>query len=512
MTSPSQSSRRQALMNLAKLSAGISLLSFSGTAALAQDPADNPVDCTPPAPTGPATPFIPGKIAVLPRKSAFSLSTQEIASLTLAFQKLRALTVSEPNNPLGWLLQSYVHCWYCGGGSDGTAGEEIHGSWWFLPWHRCYLYFLERTLSKLASDPNLRLPYWDWSTQSKATQTLPGIYNNSASSLYDALRGVTTGVIPSDFVGPKAMQIVLTASDFTLFGGTNSAISSPQPGALEKIPHNTVHIWTGTDLDTAPNYGSNMGILATAARDPVFFCHHANVDRMWPSWMANDTSHTNPTDTNWLNHSWNFYDENGVWTSIKVSDVVDSSNLGYVYDSLASVPESAKKVTQSKAAVGAAVAAPAPLIAALKRVRILKNDPVTHQVVLPRVHKNSLTALAGGAGKNYLLSINDVITPPDQSILSKVYVNYANANVATTTEVPNYIGMISSVAKVRKGDRHAGHNHGSQRYVFEINPELAGILARDNVVKITIVPMSSRGEKPKTMEFSYGEISLQQIK
>lgn len=66
MTSKSKLSCREALMNLAKLSAGFSLISLFGTAAMAQTPADYPVDCTPPAPTGQATPFVPGKTAALP--------------------------------------------------------------------------------------------------------------------------------------------------------------------------------------------------------------------------------------------------------------------------------------------------------------------------------------------------------------------------------------------------------------------------------------------------------------
>lgn len=510
MTSKSKVSRREALINLAKISAGFSLLGLFKSTALGQTPADYPTDCAPPAPKGAATPFVPGKIAVLHRKSAFQLNAEEIASLTLGFQKLRDMTISDPSNPLGWLLQSYVHCWYCGGGTDGKAGEEIHGSWWFLPWHRCYLYFLERTLSKLANDPNLRLPYWDWSTQSKATQTLPGIYDNSNSSLYDALRGASTGdVIPPDFVGPRAMSIVLNSSDFSMFGGVDATKNGGQAGQLERIPHNNVHNWTGTDGNTAPNYGSDMGVLATAARDPIFFCHHANVDRMWPSWLAVSSGHTNPTDSSWLNHSWTFYDENGVWTSIKVSDVVDSRNLGYDYDSLATVPtKSSKKVSQAIATSPI----PEPLIAAPKQVRTLKNDPVTHQVALPQIHKTSLMALSAGTGTRYLLVIDGVVIAPDRSVSAKVYVNYPKADATTTTEIPNFVGLISSVAKVRKGADHAGQDHKPQRQVFEIDPELAAIIAHDNEVKITIVPIDSHSKKPKTMEFNYGEISIQPLK
>ncbi len=41
-------------------------------------------------------------------------------------------------------------------------------------------------------------------------------------------------------------------------------------------------------------------ILGIAGLDPIFYLHHANIDRMWAVWNANPTD-TNPTDPNWLN-------------------------------------------------------------------------------------------------------------------------------------------------------------------------------------------------------------------
>ncbi|CAM6112438.1 unnamed protein product [Calypogeia fissa] len=48
-------------------------------------------------------------------------------------------------------------------------------------------------------------------------------------------------------------------------------------GSLESSVHATVHFWTGTD----PPSMDDMGQLAHSARDPVFFAHHSNIDRMW---------------------------------------------------------------------------------------------------------------------------------------------------------------------------------------------------------------------------------------
>ncbi|QNM95010.1 tyrosinase family protein [Chitinimonas koreensis] len=505
--------RREILRQMIALGAMPGLAALPVLPALADDaPPDYPEDCTPPTPTGPAVPFVPGRLPVLPRRSINSLGEAELRTLTLAFARLRELTVKQPDNPLGWLRQSYVHCWYCGGGTDGQAGPEIHGSWWFLPWHRCYLYFLERILARLAGAPELRLPYWDWSTQSEQTQTLPLAYSRKfamrrPNALYNTRRGVTYGdQIPKAFVGPKAISLVLDAPSFGQFGGMDPdvhlTLGQSASGLLERIPHNNVHNWTGTPGDSV-NQGCDMGVLATAARDPVFFAHHANVDRMWPSWLALGGGHDNPTDERWLDHAWNFYDENGTWTSIKVRDVVETAAIGYVYDSLA-VPTQSSPVFYSPERPPRTVPAEALSVLSSAAPRALSAAPTTHVAALPQAHRDALAALAGG--QRYLLTFEGVRIPAHVGVAVKVYVNLPKANAATSTELPNYVGLISSVAKVRKGEPHGEHK--PERMTFVINVELARKIAADGTLQVTLVPITPRGRQPASVELSYETITL----
>ena len=67
-----------------------------------------------------------------------------------------------PTIPIVCVPPGAVHCWYCSGALDGLSGIEIHGGWWFLAWHRAYLYFHEQILGTLIGDPTFALPYWDW--------------------------------------------------------------------------------------------------------------------------------------------------------------------------------------------------------------------------------------------------------------------------------------------------------------------------------------------------------------
>jgi tyrosinase len=59
---------------------------------------------------------------------------------------------------------------------------------------------------------------------------------------------------------------------------------------MEANPHARAHQWIGGD----------MGKIALAVRDPLFFMLHSNVDRLWAEWQGanNDRSDPNPTSTN----------------------------------------------------------------------------------------------------------------------------------------------------------------------------------------------------------------------
>lgn len=142
--------------------------------------------CAPPA-GGPPVNFVPiPGLANIQRKAISTMTAAEVTRLRLAYKRLRDLTASAPADPRGHMQQANVHCWQCGG-----AGFDIHQSWSFLPWHRCYLYFHERILCKLLNDNSFRLPFWDWDTI--AGRVVPTIY-----------RPATVGPPPTHFSTPSA--------------------------------------------------------------------------------------------------------------------------------------------------------------------------------------------------------------------------------------------------------------------------------------------------------------------
>jgi hypothetical protein len=190
-----------------------------------------PVECVPPVPFGQAAGFGDAGGPVRVRKSVFELDANEISRLKAAYAALLKLTRN--NDPRSWYAQGAVHCWYCSGAVDGLNGMEIHGSWWFLAWHRAYLHFHERILGSLIEDPTFALPYWDWDSCHDDPKDMTGrnrfpgeVYGFPTDQAINPLSDTTRAAgpndrIPTGVVGPTAMKPILNAQSFADFGGSS---------------------------------------------------------------------------------------------------------------------------------------------------------------------------------------------------------------------------------------------------------------------------------------------------
>ncbi|XP_062226818.1 polyphenol oxidase, chloroplastic-like isoform X2 [Phragmites australis] len=247
------------------------------------------------------------------------------------YEKAVALMKKLPDDdPRSFVQQARVHCAYCNGAYDqvGFPGLEIqvHNCWFFFPWHRLYTYFHERILGKLIGDDSFALPFWNW--DAPGGMTLPAIYANKSSPLYDERRSPahqppslldldfsdTDPNMPRDQQTDQNLkfmyrQMVSSAKKRELFlGQPYRTGDAPDPGAgsLENVPHGPLHGWVGDPRQ--PN-GEDMGNFYSAGRDPVFFALHSNIDRLWHVWRGLSPSNTDFTDPDWLDASFLFYDE-----------------------------------------------------------------------------------------------------------------------------------------------------------------------------------------------------------
>lgn len=266
---------------------------------------------------------------------------QDISRLTSAqIETLRrgvaTMMARSANDPRSWSYQTNIH------GTASPAALPLnscqHGSYFFLAWHRMYLYHFERILRQASGDPNFALPYWNYTHPTQRALPLP--YRQPADStinpLYVSARQMNDGsLLPESAV---SIATAFAATNFSSptgsgqsFGGQRLSQPSHEaspPGLLERTPHNTIHVLVGGSTGW-------MASVATAARDPIFWLHHANVDRLWKRWLDQGGGRSNPppSDTVWRRTPFTFINENGQQVVLTGEQILNTvTQLGYRYD------------------------------------------------------------------------------------------------------------------------------------------------------------------------------------
>lgn len=294
------------------------------------------------------------------RKSFYDLNDEELRNLCRAIGYMRSELPLE--HPLQWDNYARIHALHCT--EPSASHPPVHWSWHFLPWHKGYLFFLERILASILTTvykidgSKFALPYWDWishkgmpNTKTRMSAGIPSPFfgydilqenmvtidnlgfDNSA--LFDGNRGPTISKSAMDpaneltqdskdhvnetlnYMSPRYI-ISMLAVPFDQFGGKSVVDRKTGQGLLEQGPHNNGHDWIGTRI------GKNrtMGTLRSAAADPMFYMHHANIDRIW-------TFYTLPQpDPNgeYGKQTYDFYDVDGSLVRMSVKDIVTSIN------------------------------------------------------------------------------------------------------------------------------------------------------------------------------------------
>jgi len=180
--------------------------------------------------------------------------------------------------------------------------SAIHRSPAFLPWHRRFIWDFESELQRVSGNPELGLPYWNWSeggaNASMWDDNLLGGDGHPVTQVVNngPFRGGEWTVVNSGGqpAGPltrafgraswatslptlQQIQQVLSITPYDAANwnaNVNQSFRNQIEGFRGPNLHNRGHGWVGGSM-----------LPMTSPNDPVFFMHHCMVDKLWYEWQ-----------------------------------------------------------------------------------------------------------------------------------------------------------------------------------------------------------------------------------
>lgn len=348
---------------------GAGVIGMASTASSAVKPVEGKINkpielCDPNA-----KPFVFGKEPNRVRKSFYDLTDGEVRNLCKAIGYMKgSIPIGDPTQ---WQSYANIHMKHCTA-SDATH-PQVHWGWHFLPWHRGYIFFLERILANILTTKlnidgtKFAYPFWDWCAHQEIPNTkerearglasplfgydltqenmvkqdnlgfdnLALFEGNRAPTIQKSKMSPDNEVSPDskahiqeckNYMSPEYINLVLT-TPWEQFGGKPVTDRATGQGLMEAGPHNDGHDWVGM------RYGSNrcMGTLRYAAEDPIFFMHHGNIDRVF-------SLYKNPMpdlDGPWGQQTYTFTDIDGSPVTVTIKDIMTkmTSTISYAVPS-----------------------------------------------------------------------------------------------------------------------------------------------------------------------------------
>jgi tyrosinase len=78
--------------------------------------------------------------------------------------------------------------------------------------------------------------------------------------------------------------------------------------------------------------GGDMASGGAPVNDPVFFLHHANVDRLWAEWQAANIAAGRATDVGNSEYPEMWRGKLFIFEDVRADEMFDHLGLGYGYD------------------------------------------------------------------------------------------------------------------------------------------------------------------------------------
>lgn len=207
-----------------------------------------------------------------------------------------------------WAAQVAVH---------GDMRNRQHTSWRFLPWHRVLLARFEAAVAQVSGKADFALPYWDW-----GRDPFPRLF------LEDPVFRLRNRTAPRNLVMDSGWFTAKLDDPFATYFGAPREGEEPDDitpryvaGSAEWSGHNLAHGYIGGDMND----------LQRAPNDPIFWLHHANIDRCWTLWRRRNPYEAYPQT--WRDEVLaGFVDARGAPAPATTAGAtIETLDFGYVY-------------------------------------------------------------------------------------------------------------------------------------------------------------------------------------
>ena len=144
---------------------------------------------------------------VRPSVKGMTANSQTIKSYIAGIKAMQALPSTDGRN---WIYWANIHGISSVPNPPPTAWATCqHGSYYFVSWHRMYIYWFEKIIRHLSKDDSFALPYWDYSDPDQ--RSLPLMFRDpktASNVLYIAQRNTALGhkVNDGDPLPPSAVN------------------------------------------------------------------------------------------------------------------------------------------------------------------------------------------------------------------------------------------------------------------------------------------------------------------
>ncbi len=401
------------------------------------------------------------------RRDIWSLAPDDpiVTGYAAAIELMRERPLRDPTS---WTHQAAIHG-FDGASPPALSDECRHQGWYFLPWHRMYLYYFEQIVRaaviETGGPEDWALPYWNYGRNGR-NATLPLAFRPPPVGLAALAMPRNSGINAGATIPPTitsstralARRIYTGTPEFG-GGDTPPGQFEGETGRLEQTPHNDIHV----------AIGGFMGNPATAALDPIFWLHHCNIDRLWAVW--NGQRRTNPGESSWTDQAFSFFDADGTQVSKTCGEVNDTvADLDYTYRPR---PAPVRRVTpaptpQEAILTGSSRDEPEPeLVGASAEPVQLVGTAARVSVPIDERARADLLADTDAAPRRVYLNVEDIEAEQNPGTVYGIYVNLPE-DAPPDVAALHYAGNVSFFGIERARDpRGDEHGHG-MRVAMEI--------------------------------------------